>query len=185
VVAQEAIHSLTKEKQQGLLIKLDLSKAYDRISWQYLIEVMRAFGFDERWLQWVKSFLSTPHFSLLLNGSPTAPFNITRGLRQGDPLSPFLFIIAAEGLGRMIKAHLAERKLQGLKLWGPQLPLTHQQFVDDILLFGMATLQECKAIINILDIFKAASGTEINNDKSNVYFFNCNVHIQNFLTRTL
>jgi len=119
VVSQEAIHSLTKDKQKGLLIKLDLSKAYDRISWQYLIEVMRAFGFDDRWLQWVKSFISTPHFSILLNGSSSAPFNITRGLRQGDPLSPFLFIIAAEGLGRIIKAHLAKRKIQGLKLWGP------------------------------------------------------------------
>jgi hypothetical protein len=185
VVAQEAIHSLTKDKQKGLLIKLDLSKAYDRISWQYLIEVMRAFGFDDRWLQWVKSFISTPHFSILLNGSPSAPFNITKGLRQGHPLSPFLFIIAAEGLGRIMKAHLAERKIQGLKLWGPQLPLTHQQFVDDILLFCMATLQECKAILSILEIFNDASPTEINNEKSNVYFFNCNVQIQNFLTRTL
>jgi hypothetical protein len=119
VVAQEAIHSLAKDKQKGLLIKLDLFKAYDRISWQYLIEVMHAFGFDDRWLQWVKSFIATPHFSILLNGSPSAAFNITRGLRQGDPLSPFLFIIAAEGLGRIIKAHLAERKIQGLKLRGP------------------------------------------------------------------
>ena len=125
VVAQEAIHTHKRYKRKGLLIKLDLSKAYDRISWEYLKEVMRAFGFDDRWLQWLKSFISTPYFSILLNGSPTAPFNSSRGLRQGDPLSPFLFIIAAEGLGRLIKAHVTARKLQGLRLWGHQLPLTH------------------------------------------------------------
>lgn len=146
---------------------------------------MRAFGFDDRWLQWLNSFISTPHFSILLNGSPTAPFNSSRDLRQGDPLSPFLFIIAAEGLGRLIKAHVAARKLQGLRLWGPQLPLTHQQFVDDILLFCMATLKECKAILNILEVFMDASRTQINNDKSNIYFFNCPAPMQNFLGRTL
>ena len=75
------------------------------------------------------------------------PFNSSQGLRQGDPLSLFLFIIVAEGLGRLIKAHLAKRKLQGLKLWGPDLPLTHQQFVDDILLFCQASVKECKAIL--------------------------------------
>jgi hypothetical protein len=71
-------------------------------------------------------------------------------------------------------------KDSGVKTGGPQLPLTHKQFVDDILLFCMATLQECKAILSVLEIFKDASCTEINNEKSNVYFFNCNVQIQNF-----
>ena len=135
VTAQEAIHSLKMLKMKRMLIKLDLYKAYDRINWHYLIVVQRAFGFDDRWLQWLPSFISSPNFSILLNGIPSQLFNITRGLCQGDPLSPFLFILAAEGLGRLIKAHLVEGQLKGLKLWGTDVSLPHQQFVDDILLF--------------------------------------------------
>ena len=111
---------------KGMLIKLDLSKAYDIISWPYLLAILKAFGFDSRWLQLLQSFISTPNLSILLNGIPSQPFNISRGLRQGDPLSPFLFILVAEGLGRLIKAYLREGQVQGLKIWGLDLSLTHQ-----------------------------------------------------------
>ena len=81
VTAQEAIHSLKSLKTKVMLIKLDLSKAYDRISWSYLTAILKAFGFDDRWVQCLYSFISSPHFSILLNGTPSNPFNISRGLR--------------------------------------------------------------------------------------------------------
>ena len=181
IMTQEAIHSLRSLKAKCILIKLDLSKAYDCLSWPYLKVVLSTFGFDGRWIQWLMSFISSPNFSILLNGIPSNPFNVSRGLRQGDPLSPFLFIIAVEGLGRLIKSKLQEGQLKGLNLWGPDLTLSHQQFVDDILLFFQAMLREAKAILSVLKDFMATSGTLINNDKSNVYFFKSNEVSQRFL----
>ena len=185
VTAQEAIHSLQTKRVKGMMMKLDLAKAYDRISWSYLLVVIKSFGFDQHWLQWLFSFISTPNFTIIVNGIPSQPFNISRGLHQGDPLSPFLFIIAAEGLCRLLKASLSERQLHGLKLWGPTIALTHQQFVDDILLFCEASVCEIRIILAILDIFMEALGTLVNKDKSHVYFFNINNACQQYLARLL
>ena len=185
VVAQEVIHTLKTKKERGMLIKLDLSKAYDRLSWKSLETVLKAFGFYDRWVKWVLSMISTPNFSILLNGAPTSMFNATRGLRQGDPLSPFLFIIAAEGLGRYFKKELRERKIQGLRLWGNQTTVTHQKFVDDIMIYCRATLKEVKRIRKILEIFMEAAGMEVNNEKSRTFFFNTVEPIKNHLTMVL
>lgn len=106
IAAQEVVHSLKSKKEAGMVIKLDLSKAYDCLNWEYLKSVLAAFGFCNRWITWVSDMISTLIFSILLNGMPTTTFYASRGLRQGDPLSPFLFIIAAEGLGRYIKKEL-------------------------------------------------------------------------------
>eukprot|EP00253_Pinus_taeda_P031307 PITA_31307 len=172
VVTQEVIHSLKMKNQKGMMIKLDLSKAYDRLNWKYLGEVLESFGFSRRWVKWIHSLISTPIFSILVNGTASKTFNASRGIRQGDPLSLFLFILAAEGLGRYIKKERAANKIKGLKLWGNELPLTHQQFVDDIMLFGEPTVKEVRQLKKILDLFSEASGLEINRDKSCVFIFN-------------
>lgn len=116
MVAQEAIHSLENSKTKGMLIKLDLAKAYDRVNWEYLQKILKAFGFDEIWISWVITMITTPVLSILLNESPTEAFSATRGLKQGVPLSPFLFILAAEGLGRLIKAKVYSEQYKGLRL---------------------------------------------------------------------
>jgi len=114
VVAQEAIHSLKNSKTKGMLIKLDLAKAYDRLNWGYLQQILKVYGFDDRWINWVMSMITTPVMSVILNGSPTEAFNPSRGLKQGDSISPFLFIIAVDGLGRLIKARVNSEQLKGL-----------------------------------------------------------------------
>eukprot|EP00253_Pinus_taeda_P002534 PITA_02534 len=91
-----------------MMIKLDLSKAFDRLNWDYLKSALVAFGFNNRWIQWVQDMIATPNFSILLNGMPTSTFNATRGLRKGDPLFPFFFIIVAEGL-------VSLREVKGMK----------------------------------------------------------------------
>lgn len=183
VVAQEVIQTLKTKKEKGMLIKLDLSKAYDRLSWNYLETILKAFGFCDRWVKWVLSMISTPNFSILLNEAPSTTFNATRGLRQGDPLSPFLFIITAEGLGRYFKKELRERNIQGLRLWGNQTTVTHQQFVDDIMIYCKASMKEVRRIKKILEVFMEGSRIEVNNEKSRNFFFNTVEPTKNHLTR--
>jgi hypothetical protein len=102
IVAHEVIHSLKISKNPWMMMKLDMSKAYDRMNWDFLRRMLLDFGFAEYWVTWVMNLVSKAFFSILLNGSPTKNFNGSRGLYQGDPLSPFLFIILAEGLGRSL-----------------------------------------------------------------------------------
>eukprot|EP00253_Pinus_taeda_P011910 PITA_11910 len=168
-----------------MMIKLDLSKAYDRLSWNYLGKVLESFGFCRRWVDWIHSLISYPSFSILVNGTPSKTFSASRGIRRGDPLSPFLFILAAEGLGRFIKKQREANKIKGLKLWGNNLPLTHQQFVDDIMLFGEPTVKEVKHLRRILDLFAEASGLEINREKSCVFIFNSVDQVKAHLIRLL
>jgi len=96
--------------------------------------VLRAYGFDHNWIRWVMALVSMTSFSILLNDSPSRTFMPSRGLRQGDPLSPFLFVLMMEGLGRVIKMANAEGRIQGLKLTSEGDASTHQQFVDDTML---------------------------------------------------
>lgn len=116
IQAHEVVHSLKSNKQAGAIIQLDLEKAYDKLSWAYIMEVLKAFGFDHNWIIWVMALLTTSSFSILLNDSPSRAFKPSRGLKQGDPLSPFFFILMMEGIGNVIKHAKVEGKIQGLKL---------------------------------------------------------------------
>eukprot|EP00253_Pinus_taeda_P033746 PITA_33746 len=185
VVTQEVIYSMKTKKQKGMMIKLDLSKAYDRINWQYLEEILRSFGFNNRWIRWVLSCISTPNFSILVNGTPLKTFKASRGIRQGDLISPFLFILVVEGLGRYLKQERITDNIKGLRLWGNELPITHQQFVDDIMLFGEPTVREVRNLKKALDLFAEASGMEINKEKSCTFIFNTLETVKRHMIRML
>lgn len=106
VLTHEIIHSLKQSKKPGMLLKIDLSKAFDSLSWIYIQKILTAFGFAPPWVRWIMSLLSSSFFSVLINGIPSPIVRPCRGIKQGDPLSPFLFVIMAEGLGRSIKSAL-------------------------------------------------------------------------------
>ena len=103
ISVQEAIHLLKCTRILGMLIKLDIAKAYDKLSWEYLEKMLHAYGFCQEWVEWVMGLVSSLFFSILLNGSPITIFSLSRGIRQGYPLLLFLFILAVEGLRRLIK----------------------------------------------------------------------------------
>ena len=103
MMVHEVIHSMEARKREGMLLKLDMSKAYDRGDWSFLEMVLKAFGFDVKSCKLISQLVSTPSLAVLVNGSPSDFFKPTRGLRQGYPLSPILFIILAECIGRLIE----------------------------------------------------------------------------------
>jgi hypothetical protein len=123
--------------------------------------------------------------SLLINGALAKPFWPSRGIRQGDPLSPFMFILMMEGLRRSIKSTTATGEITGIEPFENYSTSTHQQFVDDTLLHGTPTVKEVKAYKIILEEFGEASGAEINPSKSMIYFFNTNPAIQRNLANIL
>ena len=107
LIANEAIDSILKSNNGAILCKLDIEKAYDHVDWSFLLAVMEKMGFGERWCRWIKWCLSIVSFSVLVNGSPTVFFQGSKGLRQGDPLSPYLFVIVMEAFSCLMKRTLA------------------------------------------------------------------------------
>jgi hypothetical protein len=143
--AHEMIHTLKLQKRGGMIIQLDLAKSYEKISWHYMVKTLEAFGFTQHWISWIVSLVSTTSYSLLINGAPAKPLWPTRGIRQGDPLSPFLFILMMEGLSRSIKSTTATGEITSIKPFENFTTSTHQQFMDDTLLHGIPTVKEEKS----------------------------------------
>eukprot|EP00253_Pinus_taeda_P023191 PITA_23191 len=184
ILTHEIIHSLKQTKKPGMLLKIDLSKAFDSISWDYIQKNLRAFGFANAWIRWISNLISSSFFSILINGIPSSTFRPSRGLRQGDPLSPFLFIIMAEGLGRSINSAIRSQTLKGINLHRAPT-ISHQQFVDDNMIFGHSSVQEARTLNTLLDNFSKASGALINKVKSQIFFFNTHQTTQRVIARIL
>jgi hypothetical protein len=147
--------------------------------------MLESFGFDKLWVNWVLNLTSSAFFSISVNGMPSQPFSSTRGIRQGDPLSPFLFVLMAKGLGRYIKATILEGSLKRLHLHNIHPAPSHSQFVDDTLLMNTPTSHEATKLKSILSDFMEASGMLLNLDKSTLYFFNTPFAVQNHISRLL
>ena len=102
LIVNEAIDSLLNQNESGVLCKLDIEKAYDHLNYNFLLFVMQRMGFGEKWTGWISWCISTTTFSVLINGTPSGFFNSSRGLSEGDPFSPYLFVIRMEALSRLI-----------------------------------------------------------------------------------
>eukprot|EP00253_Pinus_taeda_P028889 PITA_28889 len=116
ILLHEIIHSLQHSKQASMILKLDLSKAFDKLSWTYIQKMLNAFGFSPMWIRWIMSLITSTFFSILVNGIPSQPFNPSCGIRHDDPLSPFLFVLMVEGLGHHIKHALLSHQLKGISI---------------------------------------------------------------------
>lgn len=126
IQSHEAVHSLKSNKQVGMIIQLDLVQAYDKLIWSYTRVVLRAYPFNHNWIRRVMELVSIANFYIFLNGA-SRNFIPSRGLKQGDPLLPFLFVLMMEGLGRAIKIANAEGRIQGLKLTLDGVTNSHQK----------------------------------------------------------
>ena len=174
-VAFELIHKLKSKRGGGgrkgeMALKLDMSKAYDRVEWIFLESIMKKMGFEERWISLLMECIKTVHYSVLIDGVPKGYTTPTRGIRQGDPLSPYLFLLCAEGLTTLLRKASLDGSLRGIQPCRSGSWVSHLFFADDSLLFGQATLSECRKILEILDLYAACSGQQINREKTSIFF---------------
>jgi hypothetical protein len=172
-VAFEMIHCL-RTRRSGrntqMALKLDMSKAYDRVEWDFLRKIMHKLGFDERWIQLVMMCVCTTSYSILLNGEPTGYITPTRGIRQGDPLSPYLFLLCAEGLSALLREAEMTDKIHGVAICRGGPKISHLLFADDSLLFCHAKVDECMRLLAVLEQYEKASGQVINKEKTALFF---------------
>ena len=132
-VIQESLHTICSKKLKYVVLKIDLSKAYDRVSWTFLRIVLSKMGFTIPFITWIMSTLSSVYFGLLINGAASSFFKAGRGLRQGCPLAPLLFLIVVEGLSRALLSAKECGVLRGIS-FGNDISISHVLFVDDIVM---------------------------------------------------
>ncbi|GKV47185.1 hypothetical protein SLEP1_g54104 [Rubroshorea leprosula] len=172
LVLNEVVEEVKRRKHQAFIFKADFEKAYDCVDWSFLDWMMNRFGFGVRWRGWITECLSTARISVLVNGSPTEEFMMGKGLRQGDPLSPFLFLMIAEGLHGLVKKAESEGLLHGIEVGSKGLNISLLQFADDTVILGKATGENIFTVKTILRWFELMSGLRINFRKSSIVGFN-------------
>lgn len=158
-----------RNKWHNVVVKLDMAKAYDRVSWTFLIKVLRKFGFSEVLIDMIWRLVANNWYSVLVNGISYGFFKSSRGLKQGNPLSPTLFIIATEVLARSLNElqHDAEYRGYDLLKWSPNI--NHLSYADDTILFCSGDKKSVKKMINILGNYENVSSQKINKEKCFFY----------------
>ncbi|KAK4388236.1 Retrovirus-related Pol polyprotein from type-1 retrotransposable element R2 [Sesamum angolense] len=173
LVAYEFNHHLA-HKYKGnvghVSLKLDLSKSYDREEWLFLERVLLRLGFDSHFVALIMLCVSSVSFSFLLNGSPVAYLRPRRGLHQGDPLSPLLFLFYAEAFSGLVRRAEEDGSIRGFHLYRHGPEVTHLLFADDTVIFYDAKLEAITVIRELLKRFKRGFGLQTNYKKSAVVF---------------
>ncbi|XP_019240114.1 PREDICTED: uncharacterized protein LOC109220105 [Nicotiana attenuata] len=171
LLTQEIITDIRLRTKAGpnVVMKLDMTKAYDRLSWLFLTKVLRKLGFCERFIGMIFDLVGNNWYSVLINGQSRGFFKSTRGVKQGDPLSPTLFILAAEALSRGLNS--LHQNLYfcgfGLPKWSPKI--NHLAYADDTIIFSSSDATSLRLIMEILYLYEAASGQLVNKNKSAIY----------------
>ena len=163
VYATEIVQCCETHRAPSLVLKLDFAKAFDSINWESLRRIMEVRGFPSLWCDWMGSIFRSSMSAVVLNGVPGRWIKCKKGLRQGDPLSPYLFLLVADVLQQMIKKDGGMR--HPLFTDAPPLVL---QYADDTIIIMHAELGTVRRLKGILDDFAAATGLIINFHKSTV-----------------
>lgn len=161
---------------------MDMEKAFDHVFWKFIDYMLDRMGFGEKWGRRMCTCISTTSFAVMVNGSPSTFFSATRGLRQGDPLSPLLFIIAMKGLNKLIEKAKNLHLLRSIKVgnFGKQLEITHLLCADDSLMFCQLDVNSLLILRWILLCFQAVSSLKINLHKSELVELGTVVNGQTF-----
>ena len=173
IMAHEMLHSLKSRKRWArsyMAVKTDISKAYDCLEWSFLQDTMVHMGFNIKWINWIMKCVSSVTFSVLVNGSTHRFIKPSRGIRQGDPLSPYLFILCSEVLSHLLTNVTSVNKLKGMKISNTGPTINHLLFADDALFFCHAHPKSCSTIMEILTRYETVSGQAVNLHKSAITF---------------
>ncbi|GJT77702.1 RNA-directed DNA polymerase, eukaryota, reverse transcriptase zinc-binding domain protein [Tanacetum coccineum] len=170
-ILNEILQWCTKKKKKTLIFKVDFEKAFDSIRWDFLDDVLKEFGFRCKWRNWIQSCLTSSKGSILVNGCPTNEFQFYKGLKQGDPLSPFLFILVMESLHLSFQRIVNAGMFKGIVL-DQSLCLSHMFYADDAIFLGEWSDGNISTLIHVLKCFFHASGLKINLNKSKIMGIN-------------
>lgn len=161
LIAHEMVHGLKtnpKVSEECMAVKTDMSKAYDRVEWNFLEVLLEKMGFDRRWVCWTMACVTSVTFSVLLNGNSHGFIKPEQGIRQGDPLSPFIFILCAEALVHVLNNAEENGRIQGIKLSLAGPVVHHLLFADDSLLLCKANPKEASELVEFLRLYGEAYG---------------------------
>ncbi|CAJ2652296.1 unnamed protein product [Trifolium pratense] len=171
LVVNELIDLTKRKKDKCLLFKVDFERAYDTVNWHFLDYMMVRMGFAEGWRRWIHACVCQSSKSVLVNGNPTEEFSVGKGLRQGDPMSPFLFLIVAEGLSGLMNKAVGSGSFHGYKV-NNNLMFHTLQFADDTIIVGEGNWDNLWTIKTVLRSFELVSGLKVNFFKSKLYGIN-------------
>ncbi|XP_028070654.1 uncharacterized protein LOC114273089 [Camellia sinensis] len=158
-------------------MKVDIMKAYDSVRWEFIIDILKAMAFLPVMVSWIQAYITSPSFSICINGSLHGYFKGARGLRQGDPLSPYLFVLAMEILAKI----LAEKSMQPLFKFHwrcEKTKIINLCFADDLMIFSKGDVPIVKLVMEGLEEFSNLSGLTLNPSKSNIYFSVCEMGLR-------
>lgn len=161
----------TQRKKPGLVFKIDFLKAFDTVSWSFILNLLKAHGFGKKWCNWVKTIWETARFSILIKGSAEDFFYGSRGLRQGDPLSPLIFSLVASSLSRCLVKAQEEQLLEGFSVKEGSIEVPVLQYANDTLILNADT-RMAENLRVLLVWFEAATGLQMNTAKTKIYKLN-------------
>ena len=147
-----------------------MSKAYDRVEWDFLEKMMVHMGFSSAWVSIIMNCVRSVSYRVKVNGKLTEVFLPQRGLRQGDPLSPYLFILCAEAFSILLQHAELDHTIEGIQICPQAHRINHLFFADDSLIVMKATVASAEKLQQVLALYEAQSGQMINKDKSSAFF---------------
>jgi len=168
LVVNELVDYVKKLKKECLIFKVDFEKAYDSVDWGFLEFMMGRVGMCDTWVAWMKACVFGGSMSVLVNGSPTEEICIKKGLKQGDPLAPFLFLLVAEGFSGLMRVVVDRNLFKGFTFDNTVLVVSHLQYADDTLCIGKPMVDNLWALKSLLRGFEMVSGLKINFFKSSL-----------------
>ena len=168
LVANEVLEEYKRKRKSCVFFKVDYEKAYDLVNWDFIYYMLRRLGFCDRWIRWINGCLESASVSVLVNGSPTREFFPKKGLRQGDPLAPFLFLIVAEGFAGVTRVAEEKKLIDNLEVGKDKVKVNMLQYANDTLFFCEANTKSVFNIKAILQCFELSSGLRVNFAKSRI-----------------